>query len=159
MAVIIFALLHTTFFSNIRGLYTGSIGAVVYWLSQHDVQRGGQPWYYYLFLVPMYEFLPFFVGIGGGLVYLLRRKALPAYADTDLAQGSDTTSTPDNQPSNPPTLHPSDGGTFAVFTIYWGLLAFAIYSWAGEKMPWLTVHMTLPLIFLTAHVLQRQGQA
>ncbi|MCL4300727.1 MAG: TIGR03663 family protein [Anaerolineae bacterium] len=156
VAVIIFALLHTTFFSNIRGLYTGSIGAIVYWLSQHDVQRGGQPWYYYLFLVPMYEFLPFFVGIGGGLVYLLRRKPLPAYAD--LSQGPDTvpasSSTPDNQPSNLPTFHPSDGGTFAVFTIYWGLLAFAIYSWAGEKMPWLTVHMTLPLIFLTAHVLQ-----
>ena len=34
------------------------------------------------------------------------------------------------------------------------MLAFAIYSWAGEKMPWLTVHMTVPLIFLAAHVIQ-----
>jgi DNA-binding beta-propeller fold protein YncE len=33
-------------------------------------------------------------------------------------------------------------------------MTFAIYSWAGEKMPWLTVHMTLPLIFLSAHILQ-----
>jgi uncharacterized protein (TIGR03663 family) len=55
VAVIIWALLHTTFFSNIGGLYTGSVGAITYWLSQHDVQRGGQPWYYYLFLVPMYS--------------------------------------------------------------------------------------------------------
>jgi uncharacterized protein (TIGR03663 family) len=162
LAVVIFIVLHTTFFSNIYGIYSGSIGAVSYWLSQHDVQRGGQPWYYYLFLVPLYEFLPFFIGLIGALVYLLRRKPLPAYADADL--------TPTPPPSNPalaypsgqatlqssttPTLHPSDGGTFAIFTIYWAILAFAIYSWAGEKMPWLTVHMTLPLIFISGHVLQ-----
>jgi uncharacterized protein (TIGR03663 family) len=146
LAVIIFLLLHTTFFSNIGGLYTGSIGAVTYWLGQHDVQRGGQPWYYYLFLVPMYEFLPFFVGIIGGLVYLLRRKALPAYADAELS--------PDLDIASSPQYWPSDGGLFAIFTIYWTILAFAIYSWAGEKMPWLTVHMTLPLILLAAHVIQ-----
>ena len=34
----------------------------------------------------------------------------------------------------------------------WG--AFSIYSWAGEKMPWLTIHMTLPLIFIAGHVIQ-----
>lgn len=146
LAVVIFVLLHTTFFSNIKGVYSGSIGAVSYWISQHDVQRGGQPWYYYLFLVPLYEFLPFFVGLIGGLVYLLRRKPLPAYADAELA--------PASSPPASPALHPSDGGIFAIFTIYWIILSFAIYSWAGEKMPWLTVHMTLPLIFLSGHVLQ-----
>ncbi len=145
LAVIIFVLLHTTFFSNIGGVYTGSIGAITYWLKQHDVQRGGQPDYYYLFLVPMYEFLPFLVASIGGLVYLLRRRALPAYAYADLDSSS---------PESSPHLYPSDGGTFAIFTIYWAILAFAIYSWAGEKMPWLTVHMTLPLIFVAAHVIQ-----
>lgn len=151
LGVIIWVLLHTTFFSNIGGLYSGSIGAITYWLNQHDVQRGGQPWYYYLFLVPMYEFLPFFVGLIGGLVYLLRRQALPAYADADLSQTplSETEADPEAR-----QLWPSDGGTFAIFTIYWTILAFAIYSWAGEKMPWLSVHMTLPLVFLAAHVIQ-----
>jgi uncharacterized protein (TIGR03663 family) len=148
LAAIIFVLLHTTFFSNIYGLYTGTIRAVTYWLEQHGVQRGGQPEYYYLFLVPMYEFLPFFVGIIGGLVYLFRRlfllKPLPAYADADLPEDFAAS----------PHLHPSDGGLFAIFTIYWTLLAFAIYSWAGEKMPWLSVHMTVPLVFLAAHVIQ-----
>jgi len=151
LALIIWVLLHTTLFSNIGGLYTGSIGAVTYWLGQHDVQRGGQPWYYYLFLVPMYEFLPFFVGIIGGLVYLLRRQALPAYADAELSPDLDIASSP---PASSPQSWPSDGGLFAIFTIYWTILAFAIYSWAGEKMPWLSVHMTVPLIFLAAHVIQ-----
>jgi uncharacterized protein (TIGR03663 family) len=140
IAIIIFVLLYTTFFSNLAGLGTGTVGALTYWLNQQEVQRGGQPWYYYLFLVPLYEFLPFFVGVIGGLVYLLRKKILPASpADSEADNGE---------------YHPSDGGTFAVYCIYWALTSFAIYSWAGEKMPWLTVHMTLPLIFLAAHVLQ-----
>jgi len=145
-AGIVFVLLHTTFFTNIGGLYTGTIGEVTYWLAQQEVQRGGQPWYYYLFLVPLYEFLPVFVGIIGGLVYLLRGK-LPVHADPPTSQTADgkEASTPD---------YPSDSGTFVTFLIYWVLIAFVIYSWAGEKMPWLTIHMTLPLIFLAAHVIQ-----
>ncbi|MEW5958315.1 MAG: flippase activity-associated protein Agl23 [Chloroflexota bacterium] len=155
LAVIIFILLHTTFFSNIRGIYTGSIGAIDYWLRQHEVQRGGQPWYYYLLLVPMYEFLPFFLGLSGGLVYLLRRKlpALPAVADAELTAPRPEPGTKARDEASP-HLHPSDGGTFAIFIIYWAFLAFAIYSWAGEKMPWLSVHLTLPLVFLSAHIIQ-----
>ncbi|RME44332.1 MAG: hypothetical protein D6796_11925 [Caldilineae bacterium] len=50
--------------------------------------------------------------------------------------------------------YPSDGGTFAAYLIFWAIGSFVIYSWAGEKMPWLTVHITLPFIFLTGHVTQ-----
>jgi uncharacterized protein (TIGR03663 family) len=143
-AIIVWVLLHTTFFSNIGGLYSGSIGEIVYWLEQHDVQRGGQPWYYYLFLVPMYEFLPLLVGSIGALVYILRRN-FPAHADP-----------PPETPANDDTREywPSDGGTFAAFIIYWAMVAFIIYSWAGEKMPWLTIHMTLPMTFVAGHVIQ-----
>lgn len=145
VAAIPFVLLYTTFFSNIAGLASGTFGAVTYWLGQQEVQRGGQPWYYYLFLIPLYEFLPVLVGVIGGLVYLIRRR-LPAHADEEVvAQGEDETGR---------TIWPSDGGTFASFAIYWSLLSIVIYSWAGEKMPWLSVHMTLPLIFLAAHVIQ-----
>ena len=181
LGAIIFILLYTTFFSNIGGLASGTYGAVSYWLSQQEVQRGGQPWYYYLFLVPLYEFLPVLIGVIGGLVYLLQDKlkavlrllALPSAAvrrlvnllpDTTLSALPDHTldftedgvrSTSDQDDTLPAkTIWPSDGGLFAIFTIFWTLLATIIYSWAGEKMPWLTVHMTLPFIFLTAHVIQ-----
>lgn len=150
--VVVFVLLHTTFFTNISGLYTGTIGEVTYWLDQHEVQRGGQPWYYYLFLVPLYEFLPVLVGVIGGLVYLLRRK-FPGYADLSLPQLSKSSSS-DRTDDEQSGYYPSDGGTFAIFLIYWTLTAFVVYSWAGEKMPWLSIHMTLPSIFLAAHVIQ-----
>jgi uncharacterized protein (TIGR03663 family) len=80
LGIIIWVLLHTTFFSNIGGIYSGSIGEITYWLAQQEVQRGGQPWYYYLFLTPMYEFLPISIGLIGGLVYMIRRN-FPAHAD------------------------------------------------------------------------------
>ena len=41
VAVIIWVLLHTTFFSNIYGIVSGSWGEVAYWLAQQEVQRGG----------------------------------------------------------------------------------------------------------------------
>ncbi len=150
-ALIVWVLLHTTFFSNINGLYTGSIGEIVYWLDQHGVQRGGQPWYYYLMLVPLYEILPVLVGGIGALVYIVRGK-FPAHADPPPLQSDGTA--PAHAKTDGAVHWASDGGTFAGFVIYWALLAFSIYSWAGEKMPWLTIHMTLPLIFVSGHVIQ-----
>lgn len=41
------------------------------------------------------------------------------------------------------------------FLFYWFFLAFTVFSWAGEKMPWLTVHMTLPAVLAGAWALSR----
>jgi len=71
----IFIVLYTTFFSNPGGVYTGIFGALRYWIDQQGVARGGQPWFYYLVLLPMYEFL----AVGVGLVsipYWIRHRTL-----------------------------------------------------------------------------------
>ena len=34
-----------------------------------------------------------------------------------------------------------------LFFLYWGITSLAAYSIAGEKMPWLTVHIAMPLAF------------
>ena len=39
---------------------------------------------------------------------------------------------------------------FRLFLVYWFLSNFVIYSWATEKMPWLTIHITLPMMLLAA---------
>ncbi|MFQ5611786.1 MAG: flippase activity-associated protein Agl23 [Anaerolineae bacterium] len=148
LGAVIFVLLYTTFFSNPTGLGTGTYGAISYWLQQQDVQRGGQPWYYYLLLVPLYEFLPFFTGLIGGLVYLIR--GAPSHAEPR----AETRQKLAKDGSIAPGIWPSDGGTFANYLIYWSWASLLIYSWAGEKMPWLTVHITLPLILLSGHVVQ-----
>src|SRR5713226_7694510 len=35
-----------------------------------------------------------------------------------------------------------------LFLVYWFVASLFIYSWAAEKMPWLTIHMTMPLMLL-----------
>ncbi len=38
--------------------------------------------------------------------------------------------------------------SFDVFLIYWFLLVLVLLLMAGEKMPWLSIHLTLPLIMI-----------
>lgn len=41
------------------------------------------------------------------------------------------------------------------FLLFWTLGNLAVYSWAGERMPWLLTHITLPLCLLTGPLLAR----
>ncbi|MCX7841428.1 MAG: hypothetical protein N2559_18505, partial [Anaerolineae bacterium] len=60
----IFIVFFTTVFTNGGGFFTGLLGSLGYWLSQQEVMRGGQPGHYYLLvLLPMYELLPYLVGV------------------------------------------------------------------------------------------------
>src|SRR5581483_4109571 len=39
---------------------------------------------------------------------------------------------------------------FRLFLVYWFAGNLFIYSWAAEKMPWLTIHITMPMMLLAA---------
>ena len=41
----IYVVLYTSMFTNLGGIFTGSFGAIFYWLGQHDVRRAEQPWF------------------------------------------------------------------------------------------------------------------
>lgn len=118
--------LYTTFFTNWNGMGTGLVGSLGYWLSQHEVQRGSQPWYYYLIVFPLYEYLPILVGFGALLYASLRLAVLRTF---DLS--------------------------YVFFTGWWSSLIWIGLSIAGEKMPWLSTHITVPFIFLAAWVIGR----
>ena len=119
-------LFYTTLFTNSDGLASGLVGSLGYWLVQHGVERGSQPAYYYaLIQVPFYEFLP---AIGAGLALWMGIGSFGRQRNS--AERSDR---------------------FPVMLLfgYWAVTAFLIYSFAGERMPWLTVHIALPLILLS----------
>jgi uncharacterized protein (TIGR03663 family) len=116
----IFTLFYTTFFTNGAGFITGELGSMGYWLAQQGVKRGGQPWFYYAILVPLYEFLPLLFSVMGIIYYFVR--GIPK--------------------------REGNSQSFVSFLMYWVALSIVGYSVAGEKMPWLTVHLALPMIFL-----------
>jgi 4-amino-4-deoxy-L-arabinose transferase-like glycosyltransferase len=148
IAFVIYALQYTAFLSNpltpnIAGLITGVSGSFLYWLGQHEVQRGGQPPHYYLFQLSVYE--PLLLLFGPlGLVLIARR-----LLRLRRPQPNDEQPTRDRRWSAERLL-------FApALLAWWSLGALAIYSWAGEKMPWLTIHVALPLALLSAWTLSR----
>lgn len=135
----IYALFFTAFFTNLLGLITGTTGSLLYWLAQHNVERGGQPGHYYLFQLFVYEPLLLIFGAAGLALlgyelFRARRPAAPA----------------------PGPGEPAASPLFAVGLIaWWAVAAFAIYTWAGEKMPWLTIHISVPLTLLAGWSFQR----
>ena len=46
--------------------------------------------------------------------------------------------------------------TFAKFLLFWVVSSALIYTFASEKMPWLLVHMTLPMIMISGKFLGEQ---
>jgi uncharacterized protein (TIGR03663 family) len=128
----IYILFFTTVFSNGGGLTSGFVGSLGYWMEQQSVERGSQPWYYYLLvLIPMYEYLPAIGTMVGGWLFTIGWKR--DKADRRRYFGNNSFDFP-----------------IVSFLIFWCLSAFVIYIYAGEKMPWLTVHLTLPMILISS---------
>jgi predicted membrane-bound mannosyltransferase len=128
-ALAVFVPLYTSMFTNMHGLRTATIatdGTLLYWLGQHDVQRGEQPWFYFLLLMPQYEYLAVFFGtIMSLVVAVIGLRALFG------------------RPTGPTFF-------FRSFLVVWFVLIFGGLSYAGEKMPWLVVHISLPATMIAA---------
>jgi uncharacterized protein (TIGR03663 family) len=139
---VIYILLFTTFFTNPTGI-DGLTRSISYWLEQHDVVRGGQPWYYYGLFTPMYEFMPLLLALVGLVVYAMR----PALR---WRRGNDAASLDAPSPA---------AWLFVPLVATWALTSFWIFSWAGEKMPWLIVHLVVPLAFLGGRLVGDAAEA
>ncbi len=133
----IFTVFQTTVFTNAVGFFSGLVGALAYWLSQQGVHRGDQPWFYYLLTqIPIYTYLPALGTLVAGVAWLWRggkKEAQPEAA----------------------ALETSPERLAAGFLLFWSLTSVLAYTLAGEKMPWLTVHIALPMILLTGWLLGR----
>jgi sugar lactone lactonase YvrE len=156
----IFIVFYTTFFTNIAGFFTGIVGSLGYWMAQQTVNRGSQPWFYYaLIQIPMYEFLPALgcVLAAGILIYRLvtgkRRMAgeEPATEEIQNLKGNRRAVAAMQASSTPGWQHPPVLRLIA----FWVVSSLAAFSYAGEKMPWLTVHIALPMILLAGWAVGR----
>lgn len=135
----IFTVFYTSMFTNGAGFFTGMVGSLGYWLAQQEVNRGGQPFYYYFLIqIPIYEYLP---ALGSLLAFViaLTRKHLTLPSTT--ASATDSTESGFEKVEQPPVL---------ALIGFWSVTSLLAYTIAGEKMPWLTVHITLPMILTSA---------
>lgn len=135
LALFIFFSLFTTLFTNLNGIATSTYatnGTLLYWLGQHDVQRGEQPWFYFITEAVQYEWLAIAFSLAGLLllgVTLVRRLIARDFT------------------YDPHIL-------FRFLIAFWLVFMLAVLSWAGEKMPWLLMHIVLPAALLGGTVVQ-----
>jgi len=141
-------ILYTTFFTNPEGIVHGLVGELSYWMDQQDVARGSQPLYYYALQISMYEFLP----------------ALGTVAAAGIATFARLWQSQPGQPLTRPQADPYPSGTMstnlgqaavqpvpvAALLVFWSVSSLAVFTYAGEKMPWLTIHIALPMILSSA---------
>jgi len=153
----LFTVFYTTFFTNGNGFFTGLVGSLGYWLSQQGVQRGGQPLYYYaLIQIPIYEYLAA-AGTVLGLYFAIRYQRFSTRANLSPAL---QTNAGGEEFSNP-HLSAAENGLIEktqaakpfnprvpVFglLLFWSITSLVAFTIAGEKMPWLTVHIALPML-------------
>ena len=132
----VYTVFFTTLFTNGSGFFTGIVGSLGYWLAQQGVNRGSQPWYYYLAVqIPIYEYLPALGSLLAISLALFRKKATTVENDTTGG-------------TNEPEIHPHN--LAVTLLAYFSLTSLLAYTIAGEKMPWLTYHIVWPMILLSA---------
>ena len=141
-----YTILFTTFFTNAAGFFTGIVGSLGYWLVQQGVERGSQPEYYYVLVqIPMYEYLPAIgslVAIGLGLKKLFSKRSAIPEPDAEVAGIT-------SEAESEPEVAEANFGVFFGLMVWWAFSAILALTIAGERMPWLTYHMTWPMILLT----------
>lgn len=145
---LVYTLFFTAFLTNTAGVITGTTGSLLYWLAQHEVERGGQPPHYYAVLLAIYEPLLIMWGVVGLAMagVLGWRRVMRRNRDADSAADGRESGADDERASS----GDDPVAWLPLVLAWWSIATFALYSWAGEKMPWLTVHVALPLTLLGA---------
>ena len=150
----LFTIFYTTVFTNGAGFFTGMIGSLGYWLEQQGVNRGSQPWYYYIGVqVPVYEYLPALASLFGLVLIAYRTiKGVikPAKLDEpgEIESPTSVSDTPDNEVLAGPADNGYEKPPVLALLSFWVITSILAYTIAGEKMPWLTVHMAWPMVLL-----------
>ena len=125
--------------------------AIEHWISMHNAQRIAGPPVFYILMFILYEPVILLLGIIGVVLFLItgRKKTSEPKEKFSLARLF-------RRPAAPVSV---DRKTeFIRFAIYWTLIACLTYAYIGEKVPWLSLHQLVPMIFVAAYALTFAGK-
>jgi uncharacterized protein (TIGR03663 family) len=160
-----------TAFGKYPGDWLAIPKALKYWIGQHTIARIPGPWYYYFPQLLFYDTAIVFASLFAFsrrdwrtdpllrvvrsaaiplVAYLVARRFVPVLAPRALVWifvilAASAVLTLRKPAAERPSVSP-----FLEFVAFWAAGSLAIYAWAREKVPWLTVHPLLPLTILAA---------
>lgn len=157
----IFTIFYTTFFTNGQGFFTGLVGSLGYWLTQQGVNRGSQPWYFFIFpQLLMYEYLAVLGTILAFIIGIRNRLFFSKPVEESYTQITQSVEAEETDPlsreeagdvvqagvSDSKEIQREEKIPTLALLLFWSVMSLLAYTLAGEKMPWLTVHITLPML-------------
>jgi len=145
----IFTIFYTTLFTNGAGFFTGMVGSLGYWLEQQGVNRGSQPWYYFwLVQIPIYEYVPAIGTLAAFIILLFKGNKKNQETDPNSLEQQSFLEyiEKDEQEINNRDDIFKQSNIPIWFFLFWAVTSLISYTIAGEKMPWLTVHIAFPMI-------------
>lgn len=166
-----FTVLYSTFFTNMDGWFMGAFDSIAYWLGEQKTGRADQPWQFYLYMLSLYELaICAFALLGGLRLYFSSGRAqyffFKILAFFPFVFAIAILNTYPKEPRLVPVMsllavcggglavwssfEPVKGNHFKSFLLYWSMLALVMFTIAGERMPWLTLHPLTPLTLLAA---------
>lgn len=184
VSLALYAALFTTLFHFRWGFFEIYRETLAYWWGQHQEHRLKGPFHYYMFRLLIYETLPLAIAIAGAATTILRRwRLLLAFLIGEVLIAIFITEALRAWPFNivwadahlhmtrPWHLYAAAMLAYAGFCLstaailrreyfhgfllWWTIFSVLEYSYAGEKVPWIGVHIAAPLILLAASEINR----
>lgn len=186
--IFIFSLLYSGFGQHWPGVLDGLYRKMLpYWINQHKIQRIRGPFDYYLPLLIQYE-LPIVLGMAYYFIKIIRSSKSYIRQSLYVAMASlallimvkvfwhSTFSSllsvfHFSQPYHVLILmfyvyagvrmtlyHLKNNEYFFAFCVFWFWVSISLYSYAGEKVPWLLVHIIFPAFLYLAPQLSKVVQ-
>ncbi|MBN1880215.1 TIGR03663 family protein [bacterium] len=178
----IIIILYTTLTFNPKGFWGAMYEWYTYWLHQHSIARIAGPFHYYHHQMLIYAFLPLAVTIFAVLGRGLRRNPVifAAYIIGTMILFYGFSNLDRALPGTKTNLFTNEhlaiaisafvGGVLMMlsylrermilksFLIWWITMAYIMYSYLQEKVPWLVMHIITPMILYAALVLMEAFQ-
>jgi uncharacterized protein (TIGR03663 family) len=176
-ALAVYAALFTSMYHFRGGFFQIYGGTIAYWWGQHQQHRLEGPFHYYAFRLLIYEIGPVAIVLAGALTVLARRwRLLVIFVLGELAIFIGLGVWRADHPFDPLWAYQRlkmdqawhlyfaltagwlalclavrailAGQAFHGWLVWWAGLSFLEYSYAGEKVPWVGVHIVAPIILL-----------
>ncbi len=181
--IFVFCLFYSSIGRNPEGILDVLYRKMIpYWVHQNQIQRIAGPFHYYFPLIAIYE-IPIFLGLTTSIFATLASSNISKKRFLFYLIGASTVLVVSysawtwlyptfsklfhmNRPWHPALLilelgvwyfmvraHLAKKEFLQAFSFHWGASSLVLYSYAGEKVPWLSIHLILPWCFYLSSVL------
>ena len=153
LAVLIFFAIvftmYTSFWKYPEMVLSAGPMAISHWLDMHGQNRLGSGLgpAYYLVQMFLYE-LPILLFAIAGVVFFLKGPKKDAYTEFDRPSPGERVKSFFARPTSHGAIDKEK--EFIRFAIFWMILACITYAYVGEKVPWLSLHQLMPMVFVAA---------